>query len=81
MDENQLMAEIQRQRVEMDANRNELFNSRGYYRTALPITSSEGLTQWNQLSPEEKAKYEHAARGSGIPGATLFFSGYRQKIA
>jgi hypothetical protein len=81
MDENQIIQEIQLKKTEMEEKRNILLNSRGFFRTALPITSPDGLTQWTQLSSEEKDKYERAAKGTGIPGATLFFSGYRETTA
>jgi hypothetical protein len=81
MDEKELMAEIQRLRTEEDEYRDALLNLRGFFRTEPPKTSSEGVAAWNQLLPNEKTMYEHAAKGTGIPGPGLFFLGYRKKTA
>jgi hypothetical protein len=79
MDENQTIAEITRLRNQAEESINTLLNSRGFYRTAEPQTTSAGIALWVALSPEQKDKYEKAARGTGIPGPGLFFKGYREE--
>lgn len=79
MDEKETIFELQRLKEETERNRNNLLFARGWVRSAEPQRSSAGVSLWEALAPEEKDKYEQAARGTGLPGSGIFFLGYRQK--
>jgi hypothetical protein len=78
MDEKETIFEIQRLKLEIEKKRNDLLNSRGFFRSAEPQRSRDGAALWEALPPEEKEKYNQAAKGMGLPGSGLFFLGYRE---
>ncbi len=79
MDEKAVIFEIQRLKDEIERNRNDLLTARGFIRSAEPFRTSEGIAQWKALQPEERDKYDQAARGTDLQGSGIFFLGYRQK--
>jgi hypothetical protein len=79
MDEKETVFEIQRLKLEIEKKRNDLLNSRGFFRSAEPQRSRDGASLWEALPSEEKEKYNRAAKGTGLPGSGLFFLGYRPK--
>ncbi len=79
MDEAVTLSEVRRLKVEMDEKINLLLNARGFFRSAEPIRSAEGLKEWDALQQDKKDRFEIAARGLGEPGKGLFIRGYREK--